>query len=272
MSLARLAVRITSVLALRTAGTMAEDRVQDSSIVDLEEGIIAAPKPVVLVYTDNSEFVPVGRNIWGGQGSTTLVFLLAIAGATKLNDGSVQFSFPATDAAIELSLDVMERQIQKALTDPDNVWAQHWRGLVTNVTKWSSKRGGSTKEGSRYGARQILVELETVHDPVPGKAPEGEWAALLARLNDEAQPASLRAVGAPLAQLIGGDELPEWNRIMRQFGIDRAGLRGMGLAPTILSVKGLEPDAEDAAEVFDMSINGVSVVGTDALEPIEDEE
>jgi hypothetical protein len=271
MSLARLAVRICTVLALRAGQTMAEDRVQDSSIVDLEEGIINAPKPVILVYTDNSEFAPTGRDIWGGQGSTTLVLLLAIAGATKLQDGSVEFSFPATDASIELALDVMERQIQKILTDPDNVWAQRWRGIVTNVSKWSSKRGGSTKEGSRFGARQILIELETVHDPVPGKAPEGEWAALLQLINSDGASADTKALGAPLAALIEGDELPEWNRTMRQFGIDRAALKAMGLAPAILAIKGLAPADDDAAEIVDVSINGISSAGSEALEPEADE-
>ncbi len=269
MSLARLAVRLCSVMALR-GHTMAEERVKDSSIVDLEEGIIDAPKPVMLVYTDNSEFAPIGREIWGGQGNTTLVILLAIAGATRLQDGSVEFSFPATDAAIELALDVMERQIQVAFTDPDNVWAKRWRGLVTNVTKWSSKRGGSTKEGARFGARQILVELETVHDPIPGAEPQGEWAALLQLLEDNATPEDYRAIAAPMRALIEGGPLPEWSRIMRLFGIDRAGLKAMGLAPVIFHVKGLEPEEADSPSVADITVGGLSVAGSEALEPEED--
>lgn len=269
MSLARIALRVLTVLAIKDR-TMAEERVKDSSIVDLEAGILNAPKPIALVYTDSSEFVPTGRDIWGGQGSTTLVILLAVAGATQLDGGEVEFAFPHTDASIELSLDVMERQIQAALMDPDSLWAQRWRGVVANITKWSSKRGGSTKEGARFGARQIIIEVETYHDPIPGRTIEGEWATLMAALTDDSTPADTKSLAGPLLALMQGQPIPNWKRNMMHFGIDRPALRGMGLAPVIFAVHGQEPDPEDEATMVDASVGGHSAADTEALVP-EDE-
>lgn len=221
-------LRIATTQAL-TGKTFAEDRVQDSSIVNLESAITGAPKTVILVYTDDTEFVPDSKEVWGGTGSVNLVLIVAVAGAQKLTDGTVEFSFPPSDKATEISLDICERQIQAALMDPDSEWAQRWRGIVTKVTKWTSKRGASTKEGQRFAARQILIECETCHDPIPGQPVEGEWAAFLEVL--EGEKADLANLAAPIRSLMEKPTWVDWKRTMAEQGLDRQALAGIGLAP-----------------------------------------
>lgn len=256
MSLARLALRIITRLAI-TGRTMVEDRVSDSSIVDLEEALKDAPKPIALVYTDESEFVPVGRELWGGQGSVKLVLILAVAGVAELKDangngtGTVEFTFPHTDDAIEASLDIIERQIQHALMDPSNPWGQHWQGLVANVTKWTSQRGGSTKEGSRFGARQIIIECETNLDPVPGAELEGHWLEFVEALEAH-EDEDTAQLAAPFRTLAEGKARPTWERTMLQYGVGRRGLKAMALEPFLFHTE----NGEEPATLTGFEIEG----------------
>lgn len=241
MSLARLALRFTAVHAIK-GRTMAQDLVRDSSIVPLESAISEAPAPIALVFTDDSEAVPEGRELWGGTGTTTLVIIIAVAGASRLSNGEVEFHFPNTDEAIELALDTMERQIQVALMDPDNPWSEIWRGLVVNVTKVSSRRGGSTKEGARFAARQIAIEVETVHDPIPGAPAEHVWKKLLDHL--AALPdADLRGAGDIMRALIEGKAWPTWKRTQAEMGWNRDALKATGLEPLAFHAAGDEEPA-----------------------------
>lgn len=242
MSITRLATRLLTTRALAYAETLAEDRIRDSSIVNLESAIAGSAKPIVLVYTDDSEFRPTGRTMLGGQGTTTIVLILAVAGSVRLENGETTFLFPTTDATVEMSLDILERQIQVALSHPDNPWAQLWQKIVTNVGKWQSRRGGSTKEGARFGARQIIIEVETIFDPVIGAEPEGPWAELLAAIEADTS-ADFAGIAGPLRALIkGGELLPDWKRNMATFAIPRESLRGMGLAPFQFHTDGGDTD------------------------------
>lgn len=222
-------LRIATTQAL-TGQTIAESRVRDSSIVDLENAIAQTPNTIILVYTDDSEFAPDGREVWGGHGTVSLVLIVAVAGINKLQDGTSEFTFPATDRATELSLDIAERQIQAALMAPDSVWAQRWRGIVSSVNKWTSKRGASTKEGVRFAARQITIECETMHDPIPGAAVEGEWATFLEVLEAQTD-TDLSGLAEPLRALMERPDTIDWKRSMMEQGLDRQAIAGIGLAP-----------------------------------------
>lgn len=245
MSVSRFALRILTRILLK-GQTVAEDRVEDSAITNLEAALKDAPKPILLVFTDDSEFKPQRREVWGGQGNTSLVLIMAIAGAYTIKvtdpDGNeteqTEFAFPATGPSIEMGLDMMERQIQMALMDPDNPWAILWKKIVGNVNKWKSQRGGSDKEGVRFAARQIVMECETVEDPVMGSDPEGVWKELVDALEASPSP-DIRGLADPLRAMIRGKPLPEWKREMAELGINFDTAKKIGLG--ILSKEGQQP-------------------------------
>ena len=250
MSISRFATRLVTQKAIIAANTIAADRVKDSSIVSLESAIMNAPQPIVLVYTDDTEFVPTGREIYGGQGTTTIVLILAISGAVKLETGETEFLFPHTDETVEMNLDFLERQIQVALTDPDSPWAQLWNRVVQNVTKWTSRRGGTTKEGARFGARQILIEVETAYDPEIGKDPEGVWEELLTAIAADPDQ-DFAGLATPLeAMMRGRPDLPEWKRTMAWMAIPRETLTGIGKAPVAFHSGDEEPAAFTKITVY----------------------
>lgn len=266
MSLARLALRFITVKALENR-TMVEDRVRDSSIVSLEDALRDEPKPVALVFTDDSSFKPDGRELWGENGTIQLVIVLSVAGVVVIparepteddpgDPGHTEFRLPHTDRSLELSLDLIERQCQHELMNPDNPWAVLWREIVFKVIKWASVRGGSAKEGARFAARQIVIDCETILEPIPGAPAEGFWADFLAALETDATDADF----APLLRaFIEGKPMPKWKRDAMEYGSNQRYMNAIGLGPI-----NIDPDTAGA-------IAEIKIVGGGMVTSSEDE-
>lgn len=228
----RTALRFAVARAI-TSRTMAGALVRDSSIDTLEDALSAKPAPIVLIYTEDCEAKPTGRELWT-NGWVDITMLVAVAGAFTVNveddDGGTrevkEFRFPTTDESSELSLDVIERQIKTALLDPGNPWGEIWKKLVVSVEMWSSKRGSSNQQGNKFAARQIVARVNVVDDPVPGRPPTGVWAEMLALLDAEAD---MGTVPALLRALIDGKAIPADFRDAMQQGLTWKQARAIGL-------------------------------------------
>lgn len=256
MSLVRLALRFITVKALHNA-TWADDRIVDSTMRDLTDALADNPQPTLLVFTDESMDEPEGKELVGGQGTTQLAIIASISGAVRVEEKGedgldhVVYQFPETDDATALALDVLERQVRTALGDPRNPWADLWRQFVTNIIKVRSDWGGSSKEGTRYGARQILFDLGTVYDPVPGAPVEGAWKNLLDALAADEDEES-RQFGLLLKSLCEGTPLVPWERAAAQMGWSRDVVDGVGIGP--FRRHPLDPHA-DAAPLTEVEID-----------------
>src|SRR5690606_36217188 len=90
----------------------------------------------------------------------------------------IGIGIPATDPALEFYLDCVGRQIAVALSDPDNAWAEIWRGLSSSVLKIERKRTSDAASGTRIAAHQLVITLDLLPDPVFGApiAPTSIWA------------------------------------------------------------------------------------------------
>ncbi len=240
MSITRFLLRQITMKAI-TGRTMAEDRVRDSSIQNLEAALADAPKPIALVYTDDSDFVPIGRELTGGQGTQHLVILISNSGFVKLKKENPEegeeeeegaFVFPVTDETLEMSLDIMESQIQRALNDPQNPWADLWMKIVCKVEKWSSNRGQSDKKGTRFAARQIIMQLETLHDPIPGGELEGVWPETIAAIKADPDP-DFAGLGAIVEDYLAGKPIAQIRRNGFDLGMPYSSLKGIGLGAIV---------------------------------------
>lgn len=256
MSLVRFALRFIVRQAL-TGKTWADDRVEDSSMQDLQAVLNDNPQPVLLIYTDETEEKPNGRELLGGQGRTSLAIVSSVLGSAERKDsatGEFEFKLPHTDAASEFTLDAIERQIRFALTDtPHNPWADLFCRFVIKVETVKSVRGGSTKEGERFAARQISFELQTVMDPVPGEPVPacGPWRRLLDML-EASDNEDFVGMGVLLKSLLEGQELPKWERVAMRYGYPREVVQAIGLAPVRY-----HPDLDDeSATLAEIKLTG----------------
>jgi len=208
MSLVRLGVRIAAVMAI-TDATFAEDRVYDSEILSIDTLVSKDPKPFITVTTDDDETDVTGRDLLSGNRSLDLVIECIFAG--KLDGETV--SIPETDAGMEITLDLMQRQVTRALSSEENVWSLDFKKLAVIITKMASRRGASAENGVRFAARQIVLTIDPMNDPDYGVALDDEHP--LKKLAD-----NLTAKGGEyvnIANLIiseaAGTLIPDWDRV-----------------------------------------------------------
>jgi len=190
MSLSRLALRIVTVAALR-GRTWAGDAVRDSAIPPIDVAARDERRPFLSVYTDDGETSPRNGDLLSGLPSFSLVIESAVT--AQMQPGG-DWVIPATDAGMESTLDLLDRQIRRALMDPTDPWSRLWRALVTEVLTVRTVRGASTDQGLRFAGRQIELQVRALADPRPGGAASGIWAELLARLEATPETAPLAAV------------------------------------------------------------------------------
>ena len=195
--LARVALRMATIGAVRSK-TAVGDNVLDSEITALDadaNGVLTTDqqKPFITVYTDNGSDADMQVRGLHRSGRTDLVIEIAIAATmayrNEAGDKEVAAGVPATDAAFELFLDVVGRQIVNALSDPRDPWAEIWRGLSGSIVKIERKRT-SDATGTRIAAHQLVITLDLLPDPVFGEplADTSVWARFFAKLAEPTLP------------------------------------------------------------------------------------
>ncbi len=192
MSIGRIALRIATVEALR-GNTSVEGNVLDSEIGSIDVAADASlrtnqQKPFISVYTDGAKADDLGsgRRLWV-NGLTELLIETGITASMTETDQEtgestiIGFGIPAADAALELFLDAVDRQVVAVLMDPDNVWSEIWRGLVNNIAKVERRRTADAETGTRMAAHQQCIVCDILPDPVYGAeiAPTSLWQKLL---------------------------------------------------------------------------------------------
>ena len=179
MSLARIALRIAAVEAIKDQ-TLVGENVLDSpnGALDIQaDGTLRTDedRPFVSVYTDTGTADSITGRSLIENGSCVLVIESGISMAmTETNSETdvseiVGVSIPPSDRAFEFYLDVVQRQVLDALSDPDNAWAEIYRSLHYSVTKVEIGGRRNTDDGQRLAGHQIRITLNLIDDPVRGE-------------------------------------------------------------------------------------------------------
>lgn len=235
MGLIRFAVRQCAARAVRSA-TLAEDRVFVSLIDPLDTKIGENRAPLLVVNTDDHKQDGDGKDITGGTHSLSLVIEAAIASRVVAtgadSDGQeVQVTIVEADAGLDLTLDLIEHQILRALTGP-GVWPELFRRFVPVIQSRLSRRGADAA-GTRWAARQITFTCDTLAEPVGFSAaelaPGSVWADFLAAMEADA---SLSVV-APLIRAALQGDAREWARGAAMLGISEDIAVEAGFAPLV---------------------------------------
>jgi hypothetical protein len=234
MSLTRLAMRVAAARALRDR-TLAGPRVFDSAVDPIDQTIADQRQPLIVLTTDEHELEVTGRNLGIGNHRCELVIEIAIAARVEVpasdgQGGQITIAIPHTDEGMELTLDIMEHQVLRALTRADNRWSTVWMRLVPRITRSLSRRGASADNGVRFAARQLILSCDLVDTPVAGGtvAPEGAWGALLVLM--EADPA-LAGLASLLRGEIEGAPVDAWRRAAEALGVPLEVADQIGIGP-----------------------------------------
>ena len=140
---------------------------------------------------------------------------------------------PLTDASIEFTVDMIERQVHVALADDQNPWAELFRRFVTVKDGLKSERGASFQEGERFAGRQILLPVELPSDPEFGRpvADKGNWRLFLDALAAEGDMDECRQIFEALLGV--GETVHDWRLLQRAIHATRGQAEALGIAPFI---------------------------------------
>lgn len=230
-SLVSTALRIAARRAISGA-TFAGQRVHDSAISPIDHMVeTGQAEPFIVVSSEDETALIKTRDVTGGDRSIDLVIEVAIAHPVTANaDGGSEIVIPATDAGLELSLSLIVRQVYRALFEQrGNVWADVFARFVLNVEKATNKRGVGNRDGARFAARQLVLTLDTLHEPPFGHVPaSGEpWGDFLAAMEADDELATL----APLVRqsITGTPTIEDWDRTRSDLGLTEVGSAHIGL-------------------------------------------
>lgn len=211
LSLVRLAHRIATVQALR-GRTLAGDRIGDSSILPQDRRNLRPDDPahIITVYTDDE-----GRDLRDltpDQKRNSLWIELEVA-ATVCNPAVPdEWGLPHTDAGLEITLDLIERQIHAALADEESPWANLWRRLHHGTGERRSVRV-AMDQGMRLASRQISIEVAPLPEPPFGAEPRGVWVDFLSLMESDPDLSDLATLVR--AEFIGSGPITDWQTVIR---------------------------------------------------------
>jgi hypothetical protein len=241
MSIIRPILRMCVVAALRER-TLAESRVFDSDNTPLADALIREPeeaKPYITVYTDEDTRPAIsGRDVYAAERNLSLVLEIGAASAVVMrrDDGSneIALQIPATDAGLELSVDIVESQALAALVgDPQSRWGELFRRMVLRIERVQGQRGGSAERGSRWAARQIILICDVIADAPPGVPQPAVVRDFLAAVR--AAPPELGLAGAAeiIERALDPTAALTWRQAQAWLGLTEQAVRATGVAPPL---------------------------------------
>lgn len=174
MGVVRELIQIVAVRALR-GNTIAGDDVHDSMITALPDAMLGKQRPVMQVSIEDSASPGPGDGLFRTDVSATLSIQMAVATTVTVElpdgGGTVQeLAIGDTDAALEATLNLMDRQLRLALSNPTNPWAEAFRKLVVGFGKITDVRLGDPETGRRHAARVMEIEIMPIAEPSPGQS------------------------------------------------------------------------------------------------------
>lgn len=270
MSLVRIGLRIAAVEAIR-GRTLVGDNVLDSpngALDIIADGSLRTEedRPFIGVFTEQGKAqVSTGRGLFE-NGTIELVFDIGQSSAmleTNEETGETVFvgiNIPASDRSSEFFLDMVERQINDALCDPDNQWAEIFRGLSLRIVSTSFAGARSTEGGQKVAGHQLRLMMELIADPVRGDdMPDNSpFLRLLAAMEGSSDGVYHKQAAIMRAAITGTDE--PWQAVQRWKGMTASELLALGLGPLAQDEDRSTPALTEAviaqAGVEDVTVGG----------------
>ena len=212
MSIVAFAVRTATIRAIKGA-TLAGTNVFDSP-VDPSDMAATASAPSIFVFSDMELLGDVEvRDVLSGSRTIDLSLLIVLPATFEATLGGQTVTFQDRKAGAAVAIDIIYRQIERALLDEASPWSALWNVLVTKIVEIEAHAYvlpvNTDKKTTRLPARAVRIQIEPVNNPRFGHEPEHVWADLIALLAADTD-AGHRALAPMIAAAIEGEALPEW--------------------------------------------------------------
>lgn len=264
MSLTRIALRIAAVEALK-GKTLVGNNVLDTpnGALDIQaDGTLRSDKdkPFISVYTDQGKVERVTGRSLTENGMCDIIFEMGVSLAMLETDEDtgattmVGINIPASDRNQEFFLDIVQRQICDALTDPSNEWADLYRSLHYGIAKIEFAGARNADDGQRLAGHQMRLTVELADDPIAGEPLELSTPFMKFLTALEASEAYVRQA-ATLRTFVSGS-IDDRQRLQRRHGLTAAELDTLGHEAPVLA----EGGAVAEMTAVDIEIDGLSPI------------
>lgn len=253
MSLVAFGIRIAAVRAIRAA-VWPIFKVVDSPQVPtdlLEEGV-----PLIAVYTGFEKDKMDGRDLLGEDPRVNLTMQIFLPPEFTITSAGKSLTLDTRKGGAETVLDVVCRRITTGFAAQNDTWSQLLGGFVQKIYRETAGSYLVATEKVRTSAREMTLDCEVLHEPIPGALPADIWADLITAMR--ADTTSPDAV-APLADWIAAEI--SGPTILSQDERDRI---DMGLSEYTAQAIGIVADIED---VNDVAPAGMVVTDDVAADP-----
>ena len=238
MSLVPFALRVCATRALQAA-LPASVVVVDSPQEPLDSLDKAAPRPIVAVYTGSAMTKLEGRNLLGGAPGVLLALQLFLPESFAFEAAPGQMIVVDTRRqGAETALDIFGRSALLALNSSPEPWAALWREFVPVVASIANQHYLLEMNGVKVTARELTLECEPIHEPVPGAEPADAWAALISLMRADTQGDGLSALADWVEASIRSAALSPAGRDAVYLGLSAHVARSLRIEDHIL----LDPD------------------------------
>ena len=259
MSLASLAVRLCTIEALR-GQTLAGDTIEDSP-EDPVSLALAASAPFIVVYSDSEVLHGAGSSLLTSADASPhhlvdLTLHVFVPGDPTITLPNIQpVTLASRESGAALAIDLIYRQMEKALAVNDNTWANLWRRAVLGVRSIEAKAYLlQSDKGVRVPAREIVMKLDVLDNPAFAGETSKFWPDFVAAMQGSDD---LQDLAPVVAALVAGDPLPAWRAEAALLGISAEDMAALGLGPmggqptdaeVPMSGAAIDPDASGASD------------------------
>ena len=238
MSLVSTAMRICAVRAL-TGATLAGSRVFDSEIdparLATESG---EPAPIIVIYTADETGKGHGADLTSSPEKVDFLIHLLVAGQATANGQEdageiVSHVIPETDSGLEITLDLLERQVFRVLQSSLSPYAEMWRLLKMGEHIFTVRRGASSKEGQqRFAAHEISISTGTIADPPLAGPRPPIWQKVI-DLFEADDNEFIATVGKLIARECSGEPATLSQQAVAALGLPASWAEMIGLDPVL---------------------------------------
>lgn len=251
MSLVSSVLQILTVKAL-LGQTVAGDRVLDNPVDPLLDSFASDPRPVIAVFSGASAGKPDGKDILGADVDVELAIQIFIPEAVTFVHEDAGLTLDARNSG-DLVLNLVWRQISRALYASGTIWSKLWLDCVATVEEIETNSYlFETENKNRLHAREVMLRVRTLKEPAFGEpATAWFWEPLLAALADD--PDYAPVAGLIRTEIEAPAGLPAWRVQGAELGLNEAGARGLGLDP-LLDHGNTSPE-QDAAPLEEITLD-----------------
>ena len=217
MSLVAFAMRVSAVRAFR-AVIWPEFTVVDSPQRPLN--LLSKGRPLIAVYTGQLNDAMDGRELYAGDPRVALTVQVYLPDEVTVTVAGQPLKLDTREEGAETVLDVIARRLLGAFLAQDEPWAVLWAQLVQKTGRLQNHSYLVESDDGRVSARELVLDCETLYEPIPGAPPEGVWADLIALMRTDASERSVAPLADWIAAEIAGPQaLPQEERDRIDLGL-----------------------------------------------------